>query len=274
MVNVVAIQMTSGPDVEANLQFVESQLALLPDPDEVTSLVVLPECFACFGTRDGTLLTIAEAKGEGKIQQALSAMAAKYRCYLAGGTIPLKTSEENLFTASCLFYSPDGELITEYQKIHLFDVAVNDRTGTYLESKYTKPGGRVVVVDTEVGRIGLAVCYDVRFPGLFTAMGDIDILVLPAAFTQRTGEAHWEVLLRSRAIEKQCFVAGANQTGIHANQRETYGHSMVISPWGDVLACEPEQTGLVSAKIDINDRVKLKANMPVSQHNRFRSQLV
>ena len=274
MVNLVAVQMTSTPDVEENLQFVESQLKALPDPAQTTSLVVLPECFARFGSRDGEQLAIAEAKGEGRIQSELSRMAKQYQCYLVAGTIPLKTDDTNKFTASSLLFSPQGELMAEYQKIHLFDVSVNDKTGSYLESKYTRHGGKVVVADTPIGRIGMAVCYDVRFSGLFTAMGDIDILVLPAAFTQRTGEAHWEVLLRSRAIEKQCFMVGAGQTGIHANNRETYGHSMIISPWGEILADNATDTGLVSAEIDINDRNKLKANMPVSQHNRFRSQLV
>ena len=274
MVNVVAIQMTSTPHVDQNLRFVESQLKSLPDPAKVTSLVVLPECFARFGSRDAEQLAIAESKGAGYMQDELSRMAKQYRCYLVAGTIPLKTDDENKFTASSLLYSPEGELMAEYQKIHLFDVAVNDNTGSYLESKYPRHGGRVVVVDTPIGRIGMAVCYDVRFSGLFTAMGDIDILVLPAAFTQRTGEAHWEVLLRSRAIEKQCFVVGAGQTGIHANNRETYGHSMIISPWGEIMAENAIDTGIVCAEIDINDRKKLKTNMPVSQHNRFRSQLV
>ena len=274
MVNCVAIQMTSTPDIGENLRFVETELAVLAEQQSGPWLVVLPECFACFGTRDGVLLSVAEHKGQGQIQASLSRMAKQYGCYLVAGTIPLKTGEDGLFSASCLFYGPDGELLAEYQKIHLFDAAVNDATKAYRESRYTRPGEQVVVVDTPVGRIGLAVCYDVRFPGLFTAMGDVDILVLPAAFTQRTGEAHWTTLLRARAIEKQCFVVGANQTGVHENNRETYGHSAIISPWGDVMAERTTEPGSVSAEADISSREQLKLNMPVSEHNRFRSHFV
>ncbi|MBU2978502.1 carbon-nitrogen hydrolase family protein [Alteromonas sp. C1M14] len=274
MVNAVALQMTSSPDIEENLRFVEESLAQLPHDEKSPFLVVLPECFACFGTRDGVLLDVAEPKGDGPIQQALAKLAKTFGCYLVAGTIPLACDSDDLFTASCLFYGPEGQLLAEYQKIHMFDAAVNDTTRAYRESKYTQPGENVVVVDTPLGRIGLAVCYDVRFPGLFTAMGDVDILVLPAAFTQRTGEAHWTTLVRSRAIEKQCFVVGANQTGVHANQRETYGHSLIVSPWGEVLAERKTMPGMVCASLDIATRATLKANMPVSEHNRFRSHFV
>jgi len=156
----------------------------------------------------------------------------------------------------------------------MFDVSVNDATGSYKESRTTEPGDSVVTVETPIGNIGLAVCYDVRFPGLFTAMGDIDILVLPAAFTQRTGEAHWHALLKARAIEKQCFVVAANQTGIHANGRETYGHSLVLSPWGKTLAELETDKGVVAASVDIAERKTIKQNMPVAEHNRFRSHFV
>ncbi|MBU3020649.1 carbon-nitrogen hydrolase family protein [Aestuariibacter sp. A3R04] len=274
MIKTVALQMTSTPDINENLAFVEKALASIPADKHVPHLVVLPECFACFGTRDGTLLSIAEARGHGDIQAALSRFAKQFGCYLVGGTIPLKTDDISQFTASSLFYGPDGQLLAEYQKIHMFDAAVNDATKAYRESKYTRPGENVIVIDTPIGRIGMAVCYDVRFPGLFTAMGDVDILVLPAAFTQRTGEAHWTTLVRARAIEKQCFVVGANQTGVHDNKRETYGHSMIVSPWGEVIAEKTTDTGSVIADIDLSIRKTLKTDMPVSEHNRFRSHFV
>ncbi len=272
MVNLVAVQMTSAPDVEANLRFVDEQLAAL-DTSEPT-LVVLPECFASFGTRDRALLDLAEPRYSGTIGQAMQAMAKQYGVYLVSGTFPLQGDSEDKFTASCLLVGPDGNIIDEYQKIHLFDVAVNDNTGSYKESTYTQPGNRVVVCDTPLGRIGLAVCYDVRFTGLFDAMGDIDILVLPAAFTRFTGDAHWHTLVRARAIEKQCFVVAANQTGDHANQRQTFGHSVIYSGWGETLAELPVATGTVSASVDISSRNELKQNMPVAQHNQFRSDFV
>lgn len=272
MVNLVAIQMTSTPDVEENLAQVESELAKLHS--DTPPLVVLPECFACFGTRDRELLDVAEGVGDGMIQQRLSQMAKKYGCYLVSGTFPMKASTKDKFTATCQLYGPDGDCLADYKKIHLFDVAIDDNTGSYKESKYTEAGTEVVTVETPIGNIGLAVCYDVRFSGLFNAMGDIDILVLPSAFTQHTGQAHWDSLVRARAIEKQCFVVAANQTGQHENGRKTYGHSLIISPWGDTLAELPTQIGAIQASCELSDRQKLKSQMPVQQHNRFRSNFV
>lgn len=268
-VNLAALQMTSGPDVDANLDFVEQQLGSLQLP--ANSIVVLPECFACFGTRDGFLLTIAEQPGNGPIQQRLAAIAGHYKCYLVSGTIPATCDDPDRFTASCFVYGPDGELLDCYQKIHMFDAAVADNTKAYRESKYTKPGEQVVVLDTAVGRIGVAVCYDVRFAGLFDAMGEIDVLVLPAAFTKVTGAAHWHTLLRARAIEKQCFVVAADQTGIHENGRETFGHSLIYSPWGDLLAQRETSPGIVQQQVELNDLSKYRQAMPLAQHNRFRS---
>ncbi|RDV25561.1 carbon-nitrogen hydrolase family protein [Alteromonas aestuariivivens] len=272
MVNLVALQMTSVPDVESNLSWVYGQLRRLPA--EQTNLVVLPECFAFFGGRDGDQLALAEARYEGPISRRLKQMAAEFGCYLVSGTFPLEGEDAGHFTASSLLISPAGEVMAEYQKIHLFDVSVNDSTGSYRESKYTQAGNEVVVVDTPIGRIGMAVCYDVRFGGLFNAMGDIDILVLPAAFTRYTGEAHWHTLLRARAIEKQCFVVAAGQTGEHANNRQTYGHSIIYSPWGEVLAELPHNRGSIQAVVDVLQRHSHKANMPVGEHNRFRSEIV
>ncbi len=272
MVELVAIQMTSTPDVQENLDAVATQLAqLTPGQDR---LVVLPECFARFGCRDRDQLAIAEQPQQGTIQQRLSALAREHQCYLVSGTFPMQSDDQDKFAASCLLYGPDGERIAAYQKIHLFDVSVNDSTGSYQESRFTKAGEQVVVADTPIGKIGLAVCYDVRFPGLFEAMGDIDILVLPAAFTQHTGEAHWHTLVRARAIEKQCFVVAANQTGVHANGRETFGHSVIYSPWGDTLAELGEATGMARCEVDIREREELKQNIPVQAHNRFRSHFV
>ncbi|NDV90350.1 carbon-nitrogen hydrolase family protein [Alteromonas sp. 345S023] len=272
MVNLVAIQMTSGPNVEENLAMVSHTLA--NSKLAKNSLVVLPECFACFGTKDGTLLSVAEPENVGKIQCKLSELAALHDCYIVSGTFPMQTENPLKFSAACLLFGPDGKTLADYRKIHMFDVSVDDNTGSYKESRFTKPGREVVVVETPIGNIGLAVCYDVRFPGLFTAMGDIDILVLPAAFTQKTGEAHWHTLVKARAIEKQTFVVAANQSGVHASGRETYGHSIIVSPWGETLAELPQGEGLIQANVDINERQAIKQNMPVADHNRFRSHFV
>lgn len=272
MVNLVALQMTSTPNVDENLDNVAKEMAAANI--EINSLVVLPECFACFGGKDKGQLAIAENKGEGLIQQRLSALAAQYQCYIVSGTFPVKTDNPEKFSAACMLYGTEGEVLADYRKIHMFDVSVNDNTGSYRESATTQAGTEVVTINTPIGNIGLAVCYDVRFPGLFSAMGDIDILVLPAAFTQRTGEAHWHALLQARAIEKQCFVVAANQSGVHANGRETYGHSIVLSPWGETLAERKTDVGFVAAKVDIAERETIKQNMPVAEHNRFRSHFV
>ncbi|APD84837.1 amidohydrolase [Alteromonas sp. Mex14] len=272
MVNLVALQMTSTPNVEENLDIVAREMAAANIAKD--SLVVLPECFACFGGKDKGQLEVAEVKGDGAIQRCLSSLAKQHQCYIVSGTFPVKTENPDKFSAACMLFGPSGELLADYRKIHMFDVSVNDNTGSYKESATTEAGSEVVTVQTPIGNIGLAVCYDVRFPGLFTAMGDIDILVLPAAFTQRTGEAHWHALLQARAIEKQCFVVAPNQSGVHANGRETYGHSIILSPWGETLAERDCETGLVSANVDIAARETIKQNMPVAEHNRFRSHFV
>ncbi|GAA0374158.1 carbon-nitrogen hydrolase family protein [Bowmanella denitrificans] len=272
MVNLAAIQLVSSPKPSENLAQVSKQLSELDT--SCPSLVVLPECFACFGGSDKTQLELAEALGEGPVQSALSAMAAEHCIWLVAGTIPIRVPDKEKFTASSLLFGPKGQQLAHYQKIHLFDVEVADGTRTYLESKYTQPGSQVVVFDTAFGRIGMAVCYDLRFAGLFQAMGEVDILVLPAAFTQVTGQAHWWPLLKARAIEKQCFVVAAGQGGVHANGRETFGHSTIISPWGEVLMSLSKGPGLVQTKVDFAQMQEIRRTMPVAQHNQFRSELI
>ena len=183
MADLVAIQMVSCPDVQENLQQVEAMLQNIQVDTE--TLVVLPECFARFGGGDKGMLEIAETPGDGPIQSALSQMSQRYGVWLVAGTIPLMAPSGNKFTASSLLYNPKGEQLAEYQKMHLFDVEVGDNTGSYLESRYTEGGSELVVVDTPFGRLGMAVCYDIRFAGMFQAMGQVELLVLPAAFTEK-----------------------------------------------------------------------------------------
>lgn len=273
--NIAAIQMSSSPLIEDNLLFVEQQLKQLPA--QRPCLVVLPECFACFGGGDKLMLDIAEDLNLGPIQHRLKQFAKQYGIWLVAGSLPVLCSTNDKFTASCLLINDQGEIIEEYQKIHLFDVQVADNTGTYLESRHTQAGHKLIVTHTPFGNLGLAVCYDIRFAGMFLAMNQIaqlDVLALPAAFTQQTGQAHWDALLKARAIENQCYIVAANQTGQHRNKRQTYGHSCIISPWGEKLVELPYDTGMIHAPIDHQLLADIRTKMPAYQHNKFRSHLV
>lgn len=275
MANLVAIQMTSTPDVSENLSFVEQELKKLTIPRPC--LVVLPECFACFGTDDQAIYHIAEDKGAGPVQQRLAELCKTYKVWMVAGSFPLLCDTRAKYTASSLLFNDLGELVDEYQKIHMFDVQVNDNTGAYLESARTQAGNELVVVNTPFGNVGMAVCYDLRFAAMFNAMqqvAPIDVLTLPAAFTQKTGQAHWHALLAARAIENQCYIVAANQSGVHANNRQTYGHSCIMSPWGETIAELSKPTGSIFGSINLKLIQDIRANMPVSQHNKFRSHLV
>jgi len=273
----IALQLVSVPDVDANLDKVESLVDSITDPaKQQPTLVVLPECFAFFGESDRATLQVAEPLGSGKIQQRLSQIARQYKVWIVSGTFPTKVpNDPDRYHANCLVFDDNGNLKADYQKIHMFDVQVADNTGSYLESRYTCPGNKVTVLqDTPFGRLGVAVCYDVRFPGLFQAMGEIDVLAIPAAFTQKTGAAHWHPLLQARSIEKQCFVVAANQGGEHRNGRMTFGHSCIYSGWGELLTEIRQGPGCVSVDVSRDSLQTIRANMPVFQHNRFRSELV
>ncbi|WP_034475093.1 carbon-nitrogen hydrolase family protein [Aestuariibacter salexigens] len=261
--------MVSTPVPEQNLATVTALLENLDTQDD--TLVVVPECAFHFGGRDRDLLGIAEEHGSGPIQAALSSLAREKGIWLVAGTMPLKTDDESKFSASCLLFGPDGAELARYDKIHMFDVQVDDNTRSYMESKYTKPGNDVIVVDTPFGRLGLAVCYDLRFAGLFHAMGEIDILALPSAFTKATGKAHWHPLIQARAIENQCYVVAPNQGGEHNNGRQTYGHSCIVSPWGEILVQKREGSGVIQTPCSAAELERIRASMPVRQHDRFRS---
>ncbi|GAB5381716.1 MAG: carbon-nitrogen hydrolase family protein [Aliiglaciecola sp.] len=270
MTKLVACQMVSCPDPEQNLRQVE----LMLEKQVPGSVVVLPECFACFGDSDKALLQKSEPLRDGPIQKRLSELAHRFKLWIFAGTVPIKSSDPNKFTASCLVFNDLGECVGEYQKIHLFDVQVQDSTKHYQESRHTLAGDKILVVDSPVGRIGVAVCYDIRFPGLFQAMGQVDALVLPSAFTETTGRAHWHTLLQARAVENQCYVVAANQGGKHQNGRETFGHSCIISPWGEIIDELTKNQGTVCADFDIDLLKRIRTNMPIHQHNQFRSSLV
>jgi len=272
-VQLTALQMTSTASAAENLEQVAHLLTQLPEARP--QLVVLPEAFSCFGAGDKAQLQGAEQLGEGQIQQRLAALAKQHGVWLVAGTMPIvETSTATKFSAACLVFNDQGERVARYNKMHLFDVEVEDATGTYFESKYTAAGTQVVTVKTDFGTVGLAVCYDVRFPELFRALREqgAEILVLPSAFTQVTGAAHWHQLVRARAIEQQCFMVAAGQVGVHQNGRETFGHSMVVDGWGQVLAEQAQAPGVISAAVDLSTLNNIRKRIPVAEHNQFKVQ--
>lgn len=275
--DLLAIEMTSTPNIDDNFAVVEAQLKAYCDQrDDDHALVLLPESFALFGGSSRDNVSHMESLGEGPISKRLSALAAKYDIYLAGGTIPTRCEVEGKFQATLPLFDPKGQLLADYQKIHLFDVDVSDKTQQYRESDTTAPGEKVVSLDIQGITVGLAVCYDVRFSGLFGRLNALgaQVLLLPSAFTVPTGEAHWHSLLRARAIENQAFVVAAGQSGIHANGRETYGHSMIVDPWGAVAAeYHGSAPGYIRWRFDAGQCAAIGKKMPVKQHNRFVSQL-
>lgn len=261
-----AIQMASSPNMDANLLEAEKQMAEAAEGG--AKLVVLPENFAFMGRSDKELCDIAEADGEGVLQNFLSQMARRHGVWLVGGTIPLQCGNPEKVRAACLVYDSRGQRVARYDKIHLFDVSLPQSEEKYQESSAIEPGNRLVSVDTPLGRLGIAVCYDLRFPELFRSLieKNIEIFCLPAAFTALTGKAHWEVLVRARAIENLSYVVAAAQGGFHKSGRETYGNSMIVDPWGAVLARATSGAGFVSAEIDLDYLVSTRRTFPTLEH--------
>jgi nitrilase len=271
MTRVAVVQMTSGADVAANLTAAGSAVAEAAAGG--ATLVVLPENFAFMApggaAGDAARRAVAEADGDGPIQRALAALAAEQRCWIVAGTVPLATDDGRAAAASLVF-APDGRRAARYDKIHLFDVAVPGGE-THRESSAIRPGAEPVTVATDAGTVGLSVCYDLRFPELYRELTrrGATLLTVPAAFTAVTGAAHWEVLLRARAIEDQCWVLAAAQWGEHPGGRRTHGDSMVVDPWGTVLARKAQGTGVVFADIDPDRLVGLRHSFPVLAHRRL-----
>ncbi|NQV71213.1 MAG: carbon-nitrogen hydrolase family protein [Pseudohongiella sp.] len=276
---VAAIQMVSSASVEANLDAAARLIgAAAADGAE---LVLLPEVFAVL--EGGPMRQYGEIEGEAgenSIQGFLSTQARQHQLILVGGTIPLISRPARLASAddlliqdgrvraSCLVYDSQGDQIARYDKIHLFDVMVNDQQSQYSESRSYEAGDEIVSVDTPAGHLGLSVCYDMRFPELYRELfrRGAEIVTVPAAFTKVTGEAHWEVILRARAIENQCYVIAAGQGGKHSASRETWGQSMIIDPWGKVLSQIATGEGMAIAEIDLNYLREIRERMPIKEH--------
>jgi predicted amidohydrolase len=266
---VAAIQMTSSPDVAANLA--EAGALLERACENGAGLAALPENFAFMGLEDADKRQIAEADGSGPIQEFLATTARKLKLWLIGGTMPLRAGTDGRVAAASLVFDSDGNRVARYDKIHLFDVDIPGKSETYRESAHVTPGAKPAVVDTPAGKVGLSVCYDIRFPELFRQLSaaGAQILTVPSAFTGPTGRAHWETLLRARAIENLCYVIAPAQSGFHANGRETYGDSMIVDHWGRVLQRLPRGRGVVVADVDLVRQGEARTSFPSLSHRMF-----
>ena len=263
---IAALQMVSTPSVETNLDAARALVARAVR--EGAELAILPEYFCIMGRSDRDKLAVAEAPGQGPIQAMLAETAREHRLWLVAGTLPLQSGEEGRAMNANLVFSPAGEQVARYDKIHLF--RYDNGREQYDEGRTLKPGSEPVAFDAAGLRVGLSVCYDLRFPELYRALmkPPCDLLCVPSAFTHPTGLAHWEVLLRARAIENQCYVAAAAQGGRHENGRRTFGHSLIVDPWGEVVAMLPEGEGIVAGEVRRERLADVRAQIPALEHRR------
>jgi predicted amidohydrolase len=268
-VRFAAIQMNSHDNVPGNISTAVNLLDRAAGDGAV--LAVLPENFAGMGSDDAYRVSIAERDGDGPIQDSLSAAASRNRMWIVGGTVPLHGDDPQRPYAACLVYDHQGRRVARYDKVHLFDVAIPGGVESYRESAYTTPGREPLVVETPWGGLGVAVCYDLRFPEMFRFHPGVqmDILAIPAAFTFTTGQAHWELLLRARAVENLCYVVAAAQTGLHPGGRRTWGHSMIIDPWGQKLDVRDDVVDIISSKVDPGYLSSIRENFPALSHRRL-----
>ena len=267
IVKVAGIQMASSPSVSANL--IEAERLIKLAAEEGAKIVVLPEYFCIMGIHDTDKVRVREKEGDGAIQHFLSKMAKKHKILLIGGTVPLVSSVSNKVRNSCLVYNEKGKQIARYDKIHLFGLDL--ATEHYHEENTIEPGDEVIVVETPYGKIGLSTCYDLRFPELYRAMGEVDMIVVPSAFTETTGKAHWETLIRARAIENLCYVIAPAQGGYHLSGRETHGNSMIVDPWGLILDRLPRGSGIVMAGVNTLYEASLRKSLPALKHKTIRA---
>lgn len=262
IVKIAGIQMASGPHVSANLSEAERLIEIAVA--QGAKLVALPEYFAIMGLKDTDKVKVREKEGSGQIQRFLAKMAKKHQIWLIGGSVPLETDDPRKVHNTCLVFDPTGKQAARYDKIHLFNLDLGNEH--YHEDDTIHAGDKVVVLDTPLGRIGLSICYDLRFPELYRAMGEVDLIVVPSAFTDTTGKAHWETLVRARAIENLCYVLAPAQGGYHLSGRETHGNSMIVDPWGVVLDRLPRGSGVVVAGINPAYQESLRKSLPALKH--------
>lgn len=259
---IAGVQMASGPNVSANLN--EAKRLIQMAVEQGAKLVALPEWFACMGLKDTDKVAIREREGSGPIQAFLADSARRHQIWLIGCSVPLESPDSHRVHNSMLVYNDAGTQVARYDKIHLFSLDLGHEK--YSEERTIHPGRQVQVVDSPFGRLGLSVCYDLRFPELYRAMKEVDIIVAPAAFTETTGRAHWEALIRARAIENLAYVLAPAQGGYHLSGRETHGHSMIVDPWGVVLDRLPRGSGVVVAGVNPSYQAHLRSSLPALKH--------
>jgi predicted amidohydrolase len=263
---IAALQTVATPDVDRNLDAARRLIAQAAR--EGAELAALPEYFCLMGRDDGAKLAHAEAPGDGPIQAFLAAQAREHALWLIGGTLPIRGSSPERARNACCVYAPDGTLAARYDKLHLF--RYDNGRESYDEARVLEPGTEPVALQAGPLRLGLSICYDLRFPELYRALATppCDLISVPAAFTHTTGRAHWELLLRARAVENQCYVIAPAQGGLHENGRRTWGHSMVVDPWGEVVAVRPEGEGVVMAELDFKRIASVRQQLPALAHRR------
>ncbi|HSQ02730.1 MAG TPA: carbon-nitrogen hydrolase family protein [Burkholderiales bacterium] len=262
VVRVAGVQMASGPNVKGNLN--EAARLIEIAAEQGAKLVALPEYFPIMGMRDRDKVAVREEPGKGPIQSFLSESAKQHGVWIVGGSVPLVASTANKVRNTCLVFDDRGKQVARYDKIHLFGFEMGDER--YAEQETIEPGDKVVTVDTPFGRLGLTICYDLRFPELYRAMGEVDLITVPSAFTETTGKAHWETLIRARAIENLAYVLAPAQGGYHVNGRETHGDSMIVDPWGVVLDRLPRGSGVVVAGVNLAYLRRLRQSLPALAH--------
>lgn len=261
-IRIAAIQMAAGPNISGNLE--EAARLLGMAASQGAKLAALPEYFCIMGMKDADKVAVREQDNSGPIQDFLSETARRLRIWLVGGTVPLVSSRPDKVRNSCLVYDDEGKQVARYDKIHLFGLELGNER--YAEEKTIEAGSGVVALESPFGRIGLSICYDLRFPELYRSMGKVDIIFAPAAFTATTGKAHWETLIRARAIENLAYVVAPAQGGYHVNGRETHGDSMIVDPWGVVLDRLPRGSGVVIADINPEYQASLRSSLPALNH--------
>jgi deaminated glutathione amidase len=259
---VAAVQMVSGGELAANLAAAEALVAAAAG--QGARLVVLPEYFGMLGARATDKLAVREADGDGVQQALLGRLAREHGVWLVGGTVPVACNDPDRVRSACLVYGPDGQRVARYDKIHLFAFAQGDEN--YDEARTIEPGTMPAAFGLPCGRVALSVCYDLRFPELYRGLGDVALILVPAAFTATTGAAHWHLLLRARAVENQCYVLAAAQGGQHPGGRRTYGHSMLVDPWGTIVAECDEGPGIVVGDVDPARLDEVRSRLPALRH--------
>ena len=265
MTRMAAIQMVSAPEVPANLDAAGRLIASAAASG--AKLAALPENFYIIGRHESDKVKVREADGRGPIQDFLCALSKKHGIWILAGTVPISSGDDARIRSACLLYDDTGRRIARYDKMHLFRFTAGEER--YDETRTLEPGERPVAIDSPFGRLALSVCYDVRYPELYRALGPFDAMFVPSAFTVPTGAAHWETLLRARAIENQAYVIAPAQGGTHAGGRRTYGHTMIVDPWGEILASQPEGEGVVLAEMDLARIREVQASLPANANRRM-----